>query len=316
MAFARLWHAKEPKKGIVLIVHDVAEHSQRYQNFALFLAHNGYSVMAYDLRGHGLSALRGLTQDNQNSSKKNLHENLDFGYMPAEGGWYVYLDDLSDMLKYFFLRYPAERNFIFGHGMGSMIVASAFSVLPRDILEPITGVLLSAPLAKGGMREKIKRLKINSQIRRYGDTQLNAQIGKIGFGQGSRKQRFSSLRTEQDWVSSQPEEVDEYIADPLCGNVLRLGMYKTFMEGRDFVYSGRHRRGLNFSPPPLFVFSGGDDPISAYGKGADQLSNVFRSCDWQDVETRLYAGRHDLLRDRLRAGVYADCLAWMERSQT
>ena len=312
MAFARLWHARGKERGMVLIVHDVAEHSQRYQNFALFLTHHGYSVVAYDLRGHGFSALNSASRDDQISLKKYLYGNTDFGYMPAKNGWFVYLDDLSNVLKYVFSRYSVQRNFLFGHGMGSMILSSVFSVLSRNLLKPLTGVLLSAPFQVAGMKDKLTRVKINAQIKKYGDAKISSKTDEAIFGQYSQSDRFLSLRTEQDWISSQPEEVDQYIADPLCGNVLRLGLYHTILEGKRFVYSGRNRQGMGGRSFPVFIFSGEDDPASAYGKAAGQLSDLFRKCGWQNVEIRRYAGRHDLLHDRTRADVYGDCLAWIE----
>jgi alpha-beta hydrolase superfamily lysophospholipase len=48
------WTADAPK-GRLLLVHGLGEHGGRYGEFARALARRGYSVLAYDQRGHGRS---------------------------------------------------------------------------------------------------------------------------------------------------------------------------------------------------------------------------------------------------------------------
>ncbi len=42
-------------KAVIVIVHGMGEHHGRYKNVVDFYTNNGYSVFAFDLRGHGLS---------------------------------------------------------------------------------------------------------------------------------------------------------------------------------------------------------------------------------------------------------------------
>ncbi|MBI4261495.1 MAG: lysophospholipase [Actinobacteria bacterium] len=51
----RLWEAPDPR-GVVALVHGVAEHSGRYAHVAERLSGAGYSVVTVDLLGHGRSA--------------------------------------------------------------------------------------------------------------------------------------------------------------------------------------------------------------------------------------------------------------------
>ena len=44
-------------KAIVLILHGMAEHAERYKGFTHFLTDSGYGVYAYDQRGHGKSVV-------------------------------------------------------------------------------------------------------------------------------------------------------------------------------------------------------------------------------------------------------------------
>jgi alpha-beta hydrolase superfamily lysophospholipase len=49
---------RDAAKGVVLITHGYAEHCGRYREVADVLVHAGWSVLSYDVRGHGQSAGR------------------------------------------------------------------------------------------------------------------------------------------------------------------------------------------------------------------------------------------------------------------
>ncbi len=48
------WTPASPR-GVIVIIHGLAEHSERYRESAEFLSANGWAVYACDLRAHGLS---------------------------------------------------------------------------------------------------------------------------------------------------------------------------------------------------------------------------------------------------------------------
>jgi acylglycerol lipase len=55
--FGRAWVCTEiSAKGIVHLIHDLGEHSGRYDHIAKKLTKAGYHLTSFDLRGHGLSA--------------------------------------------------------------------------------------------------------------------------------------------------------------------------------------------------------------------------------------------------------------------
>jgi alpha-beta hydrolase superfamily lysophospholipase len=313
MAFARLWHSREETRGTVVLVHGAAEHSLRYQQFALFLAHNGYNVVAYDQRGHGYTALSSGDDGDPIALKKRLYESPEFGYISMDEGWSAYLDDLSHVLEYVYSRYQTGGYFLFGHSMGSMIVRSSLATLPPASLAKLRGVILSGHPENGGLAGRMGYQVIRRQIQRHGESNISESIDRLVLGRYSRSPRFRSMRTELDWISSDPDEVDAYIADPLCGNVLRLGFYAALVQGNLFVYSRDYRRGLTESPIPLLIFSGSEDPVTGFGKTPKMLADFYRKLGWPDVETRLYDGnRHEVFHDTRQAEAFDDCLKWME----
>ena len=51
-----IWEPEQEPKGIVQIIHGVAEHTERYDTFARFLNQHGYLVVGEDHPGHGKTA--------------------------------------------------------------------------------------------------------------------------------------------------------------------------------------------------------------------------------------------------------------------
>lgn len=83
------------EKMRVFIVHGIAEHLGRYDDFTSFLNKNGYSVVRFDLRGHGKS-----------EGKR--------GYVKR---YEDFLDDLDGVIR----EHKGIRNVLLGHSMGALI---------------------------------------------------------------------------------------------------------------------------------------------------------------------------------------------------
>ncbi len=107
------------RKGAVLIVHGVSEHSGRYQHVMRYLQDHGWTVYSYDQRGHGLSK--------------------------GERGFIRRFDDLLDDLDLAMVRInERERGkplFLLGHSMGGAVVLQY--LLSRR--PSLSGVILSGP---------------------------------------------------------------------------------------------------------------------------------------------------------------------------
>lgn len=83
------------EKMRIFLVHGIAEHLVRYDHVAAFLNKNGYSVVRFDLRGHGKS-----------EGKR--------GYIRS---YRDYLEDIDQVVSL----HKGKRNILFGHSMGALI---------------------------------------------------------------------------------------------------------------------------------------------------------------------------------------------------
>ena len=95
-------------KGIVIIVHGLAEHAKRYQHFADFLFRNNFIVYALDQRGHG---------------ETGLNQGI-LGFISNFDGWQKLIRDVQQLTNIVSTENPDLPIYLFGHGMGSVVVRS------------------------------------------------------------------------------------------------------------------------------------------------------------------------------------------------
>jgi alpha-beta hydrolase superfamily lysophospholipase len=115
--YEQSWQAASPS-AVLVVVHGLMDHGDRYASFANGLAAQGVSVYAADLRGHG-------------------HSEGERVYVDS---FEQYLDDLDTTLRFVRAREPGKRVFLFGHSMGGAI--STLYVIERQ--PKIDGLVLSA----------------------------------------------------------------------------------------------------------------------------------------------------------------------------
>src|SRR5436190_18541784 len=106
--------------GEVLITHGFGEHSGRYDALMEHLTNHGYSVTAYDHRGHGLS-------DGLPGHVESFDE---------------YDQDLAKMVETIRALRQPNRVFLIGHSMGGLV---ALRSLARGKVK-VDAAVISAPL--------------------------------------------------------------------------------------------------------------------------------------------------------------------------
>lgn len=86
--------------------------------------------------------------------------------------------------------------------------------------------------------------------------------------------RFAPNRTDFDWLSRNPENVDRYLTDPLCGGMPTTGLFREMLHGLSFLSHPQNLRQMDPGTPVLFL-SGAMDPVGNMAKryGA-RLSSV------------------------------------------
>lgn len=278
-------------KGQVQIVHGIAEHCDRYDEFMQFLAKNGYAAAAHDQLGHGRSVL---------SEEER-------GFFAEENGWNTANDDIKKLHEIQSEKYPGKFSALFGHSMGSFQSRTYLIRYPDDF----DAAVLCGTGQQGVFMVSIGELLAKGDCIKSGPKHRSEALQNLAFGSYNKK--FKPERTEYDWICSDEKVVDEYIADPYCGNISTVGLFADMMHGIKFIGNKNNIEKMNKDLPVLFI-AGTDDPVGDYGKGVKKVSEMFKEAGVKDVRVKLYEGdRHEILNEKDKATVYKNVLLWINK---
>lgn len=277
-----------PVRATVQIVHGLAEYVTRYDEFMNFLADEGFAVYGNDHIGHG------------NSIHNGKH-----GYVGESSGWNTMLTDVLTLYKTVEAEHPHVPHFIFGHSMGSFLTRTfmvKYGKLPDGCIICGTGHPLK-PVTMGA------RALATLEIRRHGAGYYSELLDSVMNKQYNGG--YTNPRTPFDWISSDPNRVDEYIDDPLCGFVPTAGLLGEILKGLDFITRARNIEKIPKDLPTFFI-SGADDPVGELSQGVIRAYKAFLKAGMQDVSLKLYPGlRHEIMLEVNRDEVMNDVLNWL-----
>lgn len=277
-------------KAVIQIVHGMAEHIDRYEDFALFMAEKGFLVTGEDHLGHG----------------KTAATEADLGYFASERAKELLVGNVHKLKKYVQSKNGDVPYFILGHSMGSYITRKYIAKYGSGITGAvIVGTGFENPVSTGmGLKliELVKSLK--------GERYKSSFITKIMFG--NYMKRIPNPKTSSDWICTDDEVVSAYKADPFCDCTFTINGYETLVSLVREVCSDKSISKVPKYLPVYFV-AGAEDPVGTYGVGVMKAFEKFRQAGIEDVDVKIYPGmRHEILNEKGKAEVYADVLAWIE----
>lgn len=283
------WWIPDSPKAVVQLAHGMAEYIMRYDAFARFLAENGYAVCGNDHLGHGESAA----------------EEADLGFMGEKDGHLLVAGDMHKLTLIAKERFPGLPVILFGHSMGSFLARLYASAWSADIDALIVcGTSGPNPAAGAGIG-LIKFLKLFC-----GTHHRSKLIDSIAFG--SYLKGIKNPKTNSDWLSTDPDVVQRYVDDPLCGYLFTLCGFEALFSMLGIVSLQESVDKIRKDLPVLFV-AGDKDPVGAGGEGVKAVAEMFRAGGIKDVRLKLYEGaRHEILNDFCRVEAMADILAFCD----
>ncbi len=278
----------EPK-GIVQLVHGIAEHIERYDDFAAFLARNGYIVVGNDHLGHG----------------KSIVNEDDLGFFAEKNGWDIAVGDMNKLHQMMKAERPEIPYIFFGHSMGSFLTRT-YMIRYRANYDAVilsgTGQQPKAVVAAGYAFGKL-------EAKNKGPRYKSEKVNQLAFGKYN--DGFTAPRTISDWLSRDEAEVDKYINDPLCGYIPSVGLFTDMLGGIAFI--SKHRNVSRMKKDiPVYFMSGDKDPVGENGRGVLRAYRTFLKAGMTDVTMKLYHdGRHEMLNEINKEEVYQDILDWI-----
>lgn len=282
----RMWIPQEVRAA-VQITHGMAEHIDRYDAFARYLAKQGFLVYGMDNAGHG----------------KSLKPDMPKGYFGQKNGWDALIADMHTLYELMHKDYPATAFILFGHSMGSFMARSYAARYPQDFESYIfSGTAGKNPVAKIG------RMLANREIKK-GLAMVPSQ--KLhALGAGSYNKKFKNPRTDCDWLTRDEAVVDAYLADELCGFPFTPCGMRDLLDG--LIEISDKKWAKKVPDKPILLISGERDAVGSFSKGVRQVEKrLVRS--GHRVCCKLYPqARHEVLNELNKDEVYDDVLLFLE----
>jgi alpha-beta hydrolase superfamily lysophospholipase len=269
------------------ICHGMAEHIDRYQEFAEAMVEQGISIIYHNHRGHG--------------------DNEKLGHYADKDGWSKTINDIKEVQD-FIIKDSKLPLYLFAHSMGSFI-AQGFAMRHGDKL---AGLILSGTNYQNPLIYHAGRFVAKVENFRLGLGVPSQTMDKLSFA--SFNNHFKPTRTDFDWLSRDPEQVDRYIADPLCGFACSSETWQQLLSGLIEISKSEN---LSKIPKhlPIYILGGDQDPVGRMGKGIPALAKKLRLTGHDKVTTKLYKdGRHEMLNETCKTQVYSDISDWIEKN--
>ena len=303
--FARRWKIENKKPAaLILLVHGMAEHSLRYRRLAEALCSKGFEVWAADNRGHGKTADSTVNE----KGKGGL-----LGHCADKNGFFRVVEDLRIVNRYIAeiakLEYGELPFFILGHSWGSFLV-QAYIEEPADYL-PLAGCILSGTRGPGGLKISLGAPFLAFLALLKGSRRVSKLA--IAITKGPYNKPFKPNRTAADWLSRDEQEVDAYLADPLCGYDCSSGFYRDMIRALAAIHKKKALARIDKNLP-VYIFCGSADSVGDMGASPTALVNAYRSHGVHDLEFVVYPeARHEALNETNREEVTDGLLNWLLR---
>lgn len=277
--------------GVVQIVHGMAEHVERYEEFAKFLTAHNFVVVGEDHLGHG----------------KSVAENDVQGYFCEQDPATVVVRDVHRLKKLTQEMYPGVPYFLVGHSMGSFITRNYICRYGTGI----NGAVIMGTGAQSDGLLAFSKMLASMQGALQGQKHAGKFLNKAAFGNYNK--RIKNAKTSYDWLTRDEKIVEAYIADKDCGFIFTVNGFKTLFE---LISRAKNPDNLAQIPKdlPLLVISGEEDPVGDYGAGVKKTYQALVDAGVRNVKLTLYPeSRHELLNELDKEKVMEDIVGWISK---
>ena len=289
--YATKWQSDDISPiAILQLIHGMAEHIGRYDEFACHMAQKGYIVVGDDHLGHGRSA----------------KEYGDYGYFCEKKAASVLVMDEHRLKEVMQKKEKELPYFMLGHSMGSLILRNYLIQYGQEI----DGAILCGTPNTGSVKVGMART-ISGLLKLCGkNREKSAFLDRLVFGSYNKR---TEKRTCFDWINIDEKVVDEYMNDPQCGFLFTVNGFDTMFQ----LSANVNKMSLLKRIPkdlPILLIAGKEDPVGNYGKGVAHVYRQYRQLGIAGAELKLYDNaRHEILFEPEKDIVFADICNWLQK---
>ena len=272
---AVIWQPEQEIKGVLQITHGMTEHMGRYEALAEYLCRYGIAVAGFDLRGHG-----------KNPGDPEI---ASFG----EGGWAASIEDMRLFFTHLRRRFPGVPHYMLGFSLGSFLLREYLTKYPDE--GELAGAIIAGTGHQPGWLLSIMMAIVRGAFKKAGFDGTTDLIRQLSFG--TYNQKFKPNRTEADWLCSDAQALDDYLADSLVRKNISAGLFRELLGSMKRSGHTASYAGWNKEMPVLLLY-GTDDPVGDSGKGVPQLYGLMKKAGLQAVDCQQFpSARHDIFHE-------------------
>lgn len=271
----KVWDEVSEPKGVLQLIHGMAEHISRYNDFAEFMNKHGYIVSGDDHRAHGDTDPDALGL----AGEGDLFEKT----VADEKGITAFLRERYNL--------PVV---VMGHSYGSFLTQRYLTLGTSDI----AGCVLMGSAAMEGFIVNMGR-KIAAKKLKKG---LKDAPGKFFAKQTFVKYDKKIKDGINGWLCRDYAEVGKFNSDPQCNFTCSNGFYYYFFGGMQSIAKDK---GDNIRKDlPLLIISGDADGVGGYGKLVKKLYNRYVKFGLSPKLQLVPEARHELINETNKSEIY------------
>ncbi len=263
-------------KAIVVLVHGMVEHKERYIPFMEELNNNGFITIICDLRGHG----------------ESINDEYSLGRI---GSISMMVDDIKKVVDFAKKRNPSLDCYMLGHSMGSLLVRMYIREYSTDIKKLIlSGTVAYQPgCILGVMAAKMK----SGGKGKYKYSKLLYAMSNNG-----------STKEDISWISYSEENLKNYNDDPLCG--YKFTNYSNYVLFKMTHNLHKHSKKFVCNPDlKIMSISGKDDRTTRGTKGVKDSMKHLVLDGYNKLSYKEYPNmKHEILNEDNKEEVYKDVI--------
>ncbi|MCR4695342.1 MAG: lysophospholipase [Pseudobutyrivibrio sp.] len=291
----RKWIPQGEPIAVIQLVHGMVEYIERYDEFACFLADQGFLVVGHDHIGHGHS----VSDDSQLGVMRGKH--------PSD----FMVEDILTNYKLTVAETKDLPYFILGHSMGSYMLRKALAVKAGEFSR-LSGAIIVGTGQESAITCRFGLAVIGLVSTFRGKNYRSKLIREMTYSTPYKQFDCYGKDYSRSWLSKNIQNIEKYYQDKYCTYTFTANAYKGLVETTLYDSSldclSKTKKDI-----PYLIASGGQDPVGNLGKGPEIVATAYRRAGIKDVTLQIYKGdRHEILNEVDREQVYQDILKWMK----